>query len=709
MKFRQIFVFGLMAFGMVVAASAAEPGIIPRPRQIAVDAGQAVFRSGAQPGAITADASEPAQKAAALLRTELPNPPGPIVLAADPALAAEAYRLTVGGDGIRIAAADYAGFFNGTRTLVQLLRQMKNGELAAMTIEDGPRFPWRGVMLDVARHYFKLEFLYALVDQLAAVKMNVLHLHLTDDQGWRMEIKRYPLLTEKGAWRGGVDFQLEPESTDHYRADGSYGGFYTQEELKKLVAYAAARNITIVPEIDIPGHSTAAIANYPELLKCDIKGGSNVYCAAQESSYKFLEAVLSEVFEVFPARHIVLGADEVRPQFWAACPRCQQLSRDKGFKTTDELQHYFVTRVADFCRSQGRQPTGWDEIILGSAVMPEVTVMTRFDRGEPGVRPAEQGREMVIMKTSTCYFDYAQGRGEPKAIGIRAVWEKTYGMIPFPPTLAADKQRFILGVEGALWTEYVPNEGHAGYMLFPRTLALAEVGWTPPERMDEADFRARLHAYFPVLDASGISYRPDGGLVAVTEADGKAALSTPVADAEIYYTLDRSYPTKKSIRYTGPFAVDGLTNLRVAVFGRQGNSFPVIDRTVGVGKWSVRAPEAKPDNPPELVFDDDINSLYYSAKPFEKGAEIQLDFERPQRLSGIRVVAARGLTGGRSHFIGSGRLLVSADGETFTEVSKFRFGVAEFEKTPMTVKSVRIVADETVKPGLMFREISFRR
>lgn len=702
--FQCFFVFCMLC---AMTGVAAEPAILPRPQKIVAAPGGTVLRS--ESGTICADDSAAAVAIAELLRSELGRPPVAIRFAADAKLAPEAYRLTADSAGVLINAADYAGFFNGSRTLLQLLRQAPGGTLTPMTIEDSPRFGWRGVMLDVARHYFPPKFLYQLVDQLAMIKMNVLHLHLTDDRGWRIEIKRYPLLTAKGAWRPGVDFGLDPASTTQYREDGQYGGFYTQEELKKLVAYAAKRNISIVPEIDIPGHSTVAIANYPELLKCDIRDGSNVYCAARESSYEFIENVLSEVFAIFPSSYIVLGGDEVRGKYWDSCPLCQKLSAEKGFKNSHELQHYFVNRIADFCRKQHRKPTGWDEIILGSSTIPEITVMTRFDGDEPGVKPAEAGREMIIMKTSKCYFDYAQGLGEPLSIGVRSTWEETYRLKPVPETMAADKQRFILGVEGALWTEYVPNEGHAGYLLFPRTLALAEVGWTGSDRLDEADFRNRLQTYLPALDEAGVSYRPDGGLLRLVERDGQVEISTPVSGAAIHLTLDGSYPTKSSPVYTGPMKIDGLTNFRIAVIGRQGNLFPVFNRTAGLGKWTVRGPEATADHPFDLALDDDINSFYQSKGPFAKDSEVRLDFDAPKTLSGIKVVAARGIYGGRSHFIRTGRLLTSADGEKFAEAAKFTNGVAEFKGPAKTVMAIRIIADEPVEPALRIREIFLYR
>jgi len=694
----------LLAVPMPVGAASAEPAIIPRPQSIVVDPDGVPFRCDS--GSITADGSAAATAVAELLRSELPRSPGAVRFAADPALAPEAYRLTVNSGTVRIEASDYAGFFNGSRTLLQLLRQSPEGELAPMTIEDAPRFRWRGLMLDVARHYFPPEFLYKLVDRLAEVKMNVLHLHLTDDQGWRIEIKRYPLLTAKGAWRDGVGFQLDPASTVHYREDGRYGGFYTQDELRKLVAYAAARNVTIVPEITIPGHSHVAVANYPELLKCEMSGGSNVYCAGQESSYRFIENVLLEVFEIFPSPYIVLGSDEVRGRSWDACPRCRKLAADNGFKSRNELQRHFVSRIADFCRGQNRKPTGWDEIVSdGGDAMSDVAVMSRSDRDLPGVSPAEAGREMIIMKSAKCYFDCAQDIGEPRATSIRNTWENTYRLEPFPPTLAPEKQRFVLGVEGALWTEFVPNEGHAAYLLFPRALALAEVAWTRRELLDEINFRIRLRAYLPALDEAGICYRPDGGLLRVTERDGKVEITTPIPDAAIYYTLDDSYPTATSQRYTEPLAISDLSNLRIAVIGRRGNAFPVFDRTVGAGKWTISGPEAAEKRPLELAFDDDINSYYLSKKPFVKGSEIRLDFAAPRQLDGIRVVSAR-MEGGGGNSLASGRLQISADGEIFTDAAQFNNGIADFKCDPQPVRAIRIVADATVKPALRIREIA---
>lgn len=704
MKIRTIYLFiiallcGLSAF--------AQPNIIPLPGKIITQDGLLVY---SQKGTVSADASQAARNAAGFMNNEnlfWPN----TILNVDKNLATEAYRLAVSSEGVRIEASDYAGFFNGSRTLAQLIRNQEKGTLPIITIEDAPCLRWRGAMLDVARHYFDIKYLYKLVDVLSDLKMNVFHIHLTDDQGWRVEIKAFPKLTEIGAWRKALGWDLERESGNSYRADGQYGGFYTQEMLKDLVEYAAQRNVTIVPELDFPGHSTVAVANYPEWIKCDIEGKTNVYCPGHDKSYIFIEKVLDEIFEIFPSKYVMIGADEVNLSAWKKCPRCQAMMKEKGYKDERQLQHMFGRKVAAYCRQKGRMPIGWDEIIDGEDEVPEVAVMMRFgDARGVGVKVTGQNRELINAKSISNYFDYSQGpNGEPRAIGASGTWERTYLADPIPSNIAPEKRKYVLGTEGALWTEFVPNEGHTGYMIFPRIIALAEAAWTATSQKNIDDFRLRLNNYLPYLVEKGISYRPDGGLLKVAENKGKATVTTPIPNARIYYTLDGSYPTRASKLYRKPFKTKYIRNIRALVVGPQGNEFPVRDRTLGKQIEEINAPKANGGSPERYMLDDDFNTFYRSAANFDKGNSIVVKFAKSTRLNGIKVVTGQGNNGGGKEFITKGRLQISYDGQNFKDVAEFKNGVAEVSFKPIAVKAVRFVADENVNSVLRVREIYLR-
>ena len=424
-------------------------------------------------------------------------------------LGAEGYRLTVEKHKVRAEAATPAGAFYACQTIRQLLPpaifspKKVDGVTWAMPcvrIVDRARFPWRGSVLDSARHVLPKEFVKRYIDLLALHKMNVLHWHLTDDQGWRVEIRRYPKLTEVGAWRTAPG--------------GRYGGFYSQDDICEIVAYADSRHVTIVPEIEMPGHAQAALASYPE-LSCT--GGPHtvstrwgvhheLYCAGKEKTFEFLENVLSEVLDLFPSRFIHIGGDEAVKDRWKACPRCQARIRAEGLKDEGELQSYFIKRIERFLRSKGRRLAGWDEILEGG-LPPHATVMSwRGTRG--GVAAARSGHDVVMTPTSHCYFDYYQSRlpGQPKANGRYIPLEKVYAFEPIPPELTPDQVKHVLGAQGNVWGEYMPTGPHVEYMAFPRLCALAEVLWSPKTRRDLANFKRRLNTHFKRLDRLNVAY-----------------------------------------------------------------------------------------------------------------------------------------------------------------------------------------------------------
>jgi len=460
---------------------------------------------------------------------------------ADAALGKEGYRLEVSPGGVVIAASAGPGLFYGMQTLLQLLPpeiySASKAESAvawtapAVRIEDKPRFVWRGLMLDVSRHFFNKEEVKNFIDLLAQHKMNTFHWHLVDDQGWRIEIKKYPKLTEIGAWRTGIGFGLDPKATTAYGPDGRYGGFFTQDDVREVVAYAKDRYVAVVPEIEMPGHSVAALAAYPELscfggqmeptgkvtpFSTDFPAAIHrgIYCAGNDAAFEFLEDVLGEVIELFPCKYFHVGGDEVKKDTWKRCEKCQARIQKEGLADEKELQSYFIRRIEKYLNAHGRVLIGWDEILEGG-LAPNATVMSwRGVKG--GIAAANAGHDVVMPPTTHCYLDYRQApTGEPLAIGgdkpspgrILPL-QKVYAFEPIPEEIPADKAHHVLGVDGNLWSEFFPNYAHVQYMAYPRACAIAETNWTEAGRKDWDDFLARLETHLLRLKAQGANYRP---------------------------------------------------------------------------------------------------------------------------------------------------------------------------------------------------------
>ena len=428
----------------------------------------------------------------------------------------EAYKLRVDHKGIHIQAGDKAGFFYGVQSLIQLLpTDKKIVSLPYLDIEDSPRFKWRGLHLDVCRHFFPVEFVKKYIDLMALYKLNTFHWHLTEDQGWRIEIKKYPKLTEVGSIRKET---MVAKNFDPYVGDGKpYGGFYTQDEIREVVAYATERQITVVPEIEMPGHSMAALAAYPE-LGCDpgpyevgTRWGvyEDIYCPS-EKTFAFLEDVLTEVIDLFPGQYIHIGGDEAPKAAWKKSALAQQVIKKEELKDEFELQSYFIKRIEKFLISKGKKLIGWDEILEGG-LAPEAAVMSwRGEKG--GIEAAEAGHYVVMSPNAELYFDHYQGEPEkePLAIGGFTTLESVYHYEPIPEALDAGHHQYVMGAQANVWTEYIPTQEHAEYMAYPRVLALAETVWTQRERKDWTAFQAKLPAQLKILDERNVNYRkPD--------------------------------------------------------------------------------------------------------------------------------------------------------------------------------------------------------
>jgi hexosaminidase len=448
---------------------------------------------------------------------------------ADPSLGDEGYTLKVHPEGVVITARTDTGLFYGIQSLRQLLpveiekREKVDGvqwTIPCVEIKDSPRYAWRGMMLDVSRHFYDKAEVEHVLDLMAMHKLNHFHWHLTDDQGWRIEIKKYPKLTEIGAWRDGIGFKLDPKRSTHYREDGKYGGFYTQDEIREVVAYAAKLHITVIPEIEMPGHSQAALSAYPQ-FSCTkqpqavgVKAGvmDAIYDAGDDAVFGFLDDVLSEVSGLFPAPYIHIGGDEVPKGPWKKSEACQARIKAEGLKNEDELQSYFIRRVEKIVESKHRQLIGWDEILEGG-LAPGATVMSW--RGiDGGIAAAKQGHDVIMTPTSNCYIDYSQTRrkGEQPTIGGYLPLARVYSYEPTPRALNEDQAKHVLGAQGNLWTEYVPNMKQVEYQAFPRESAMAEVTWSAKDRRDFSDFQRRLVGLEKRLTVMGVNYfqeRPD--------------------------------------------------------------------------------------------------------------------------------------------------------------------------------------------------------
>lgn len=513
--------------------------------------------------------------------TERASGAGNVVFVRDPSIAGdEAYRLDVGADGARIVARTDAGLFYGAVTLWQALTSAPGDRIPALHIEDAPRFSWRGLMLDSARHMQSTAEIRTLIDQMALHKLNVLHWHLVDDQGWRIQIKRYPEFTRIGAWR-------TPPDAGHDGEPQRYGGFYTQDEIRAMVAYAAARHITIVPEIDLPGHATAAVASYPRLgvtgkrPKVSVDWGVNTTLySPSPATIRTMEQVLDEVMALFPSRYIHLGGDEAVKDQWQASKKVQAQRRRLGLKDDEALQGWMMGQLGDYLASHGRRMVGWDEILDGK-VPASATVMSW--RGTKGaIVAAQKGHDVVMSPAPDLYFDQLQSARADETTGRLPVKSLAdiYAFDPVPKALTPDEARHVLGAQANVWTEHMPSFAHVEHAVFPRLDALAEVDWTPVARRDWHGFLARMPAQFARYRKAGIGYA-DSAFAPDIDVDARAALTTgrtPVTlgnqaeDGAIHYTLDGSQPTLAAPLYREPFVVSLPVTVRAATYAPDGSA-----------------------------------------------------------------------------------------------------------------------------------------
>ncbi|MFD2933903.1 beta-N-acetylhexosaminidase [Spirosoma flavum] len=513
----------------------------------------------------------------------------------DAQLGQEGYRLDVSAKGVLITANRPAGLFYGIQTLTQLLPKEIEGKdaatrtwtLPAVKITDYPRFGWRGIMLDVSRHFFTKDEVKQYIDQLAKLKFNTFHWHLTDDNGWRIEIKSLPRLTEVGAWRvarsGHYGDLAEPKPGE----PATYGGFYTQNDIREVVAYAQARNVTIVPEIDVPGHSMAALAAYPELsctkAAVSVNPGTpfsewygngtfkmkveNTLNPSDEKVYDFLDKVFTEVAALFPNPYIHVGGDECYKGYWAQNPGCQALMKQLNLRHVEDLQGYFMGRVEKILMAKGKKLLGWDEILEGGISSGATVMSWRGIKG--GIEAAQAGHNVVMTPSTFAYLDYVQGDPTIEPPIYAALRTRTsYGYEPVPDGVDA---KYILGGQGNLWTEQIPTLRYAEYMTYPRGWALAEVFWSPKEVKNWPNFVQRMETHFERADVAKINYsRAIYDAIIKTTKNGdklRLELEGEIPGLDIYYTIDDTMPDQFSTRYTQPIDLpDGPITLRTITY-----------------------------------------------------------------------------------------------------------------------------------------------
>ena len=505
-------------------------------------------------------------------------------------LGEEGYRLSIDSDNsVEINSLSYAGLFYGYQTFRQICdpeleneKDLMSTSIPCLEIIDEPEFGYRGMHLDVSRHFFDIDFIKTYIDMIALHKMNVFHWHLTDDNGWRIEIDKYPLLAEKSAWR--VDRTSEPwkeQSPIKENEEATYGGYYTKEEIREVVDYAASKSIMVIPEIEMPGHTSEVFAAYPD-LSCKgefipVNPGSywpniDIFCAGNEDVFEFLQNVLEEVIDLFPGPYVHIGGDEAHKEIWESCPKCQKRILDEGLADEHELQSWFIKRIEKFILSKEKKLVGWDEILEGGLAKTATVMSWRGMKG--GIESAKAGHDVIMCPTSHCYFDYYQADPEssPAAFGGYTTLKKVYSFDPIPPELSKSEKKHVLGAQGNLWTEYVQTPDRAQYRVLPRMTALSEVLWSGPGKKPYEDFYKRLHSLKKRFDNLGWVHAPGSYAVTINvdpssnEKEHRISLLSEKPGEVIKYTTNGSEPTINSLTYHNPIKINQRTVVKASMF-----------------------------------------------------------------------------------------------------------------------------------------------
>lgn len=621
----------------------------------------------------------------------------------------EAYVLNVSLDNIDIYALDAAGVFYGIQTLIQMMpndiysenaNKIAAVDIPCMNVNDNPRFKYRGLMLDCSRTFFDVDFIKHLLNGLAHYKINNFHWHLADDQGWRIEIKQYPKLTEQGAWRGADELLMPAYGSGNER----YGGFYTQEEIKDIVKYAAERNINIIPEIDLPGHSKAVAVTYPEIV-CDIDSkhlsvqgeSNNVWCVGREENYVMLENIISEMTTLFPSEVYHIGADEVNMNSWRDCEVCQNLMKEKDMKELVELQNHFVRKVEKILAKHGKTMAGWDEILDGGDLL-KTTIPYVWQNSERGIKSVKTGQPTVMQVSQYMYFDMKQSPDE-RGLKWAAIipLDTVYSFDPIGHfELSDEEEKLVLGPQGGLWTEcgIVPDYAH--YQLFPKILALSEIGWSAYEDRDLNHFKKRLFdSHLEKLYQMNFKFRV--APPAVKYEDGKLVANKDYDFLTIRYTDDKSTPTLDSKEYTEAIVTQNPENYRFATFYKERSSIARGAQNIDLYNYQKPVTNIASNVPMEqdinVLVDYDMNTYCNTARPVEAGDYFLYTFENPVETKKILV--------GTGHYglaivgLPNARLEYSYDGTNFIKAEDFVYDYFDGYRAACypekAVKAVKIV------------------
>jgi hexosaminidase len=597
------------------------------------------------------------------------------------------YLLEIDENGILLKAHSAKAMLPGIYSLVQLSYLNDLKFLPYVKIEDKPRFSYRGMHLDVSRNFMPFNFLKKYIDLLALYKFNYFHWHLTDGAGWRLEIKQYPELTQKAAWRTHMLWKDWWNNGRQYVDQGSpnaSGGYYTQDQARELVAYAEKRGITIIPEIEMPGHSEEVLAVYPELSCTGKPYTQGEFCLGNEKTYQFLKNVLDEVLAIFPSQYIHIGGDEADKSHWKNCSKCQALMQKDSLKSENELQSYAIKQMDEYLQSKGRKLIGWDEILQGG-LSDGATVMSW--RGEEGgIQAANAGHDVIMTPGGYLYFDGYQTdpRTQPEAIGGYLPLEKVYSYNPIPEQLPEDKRKHILGAQANIWTEYIPNAQLVEYMAFPRALALSEVVWTDQENRSWKDFQKRLQQQYKILQKLEVNYyRPSYNVINKVEFDSAQVKNTVSLSSEqfipnIKYTIDGSEPNGGSTVYNLPIELSKSAVIKAASFIDSTRVSPIetieLDLHKAIGKEvKYNIPwEGYPAQENRTLTNGIKGTLSYQDgqwQGFTKGIDIVVDFERREEIKSVGLNFMQ-IPGPGVYFPGEFTVLVSDNGKSYRELGK---------------------------------------
>ncbi len=642
------------------------------------------------------------------------------------------YVLEIDETGVAIKAHQVSGMISGIYSLVQLSMLEGLDNLPFVRIEDKPRYAYRGLHLDVSRHFMPFNFLKKYIDMMALYKLNYLHWHLTDAAGWRLEIKQYPELTQKAAWRTHSNWKDWFQNGRQYIEQGhpnASGGFYTQAQVKELVTYANVKGITIIPEIEFPGHSDEVLAVFPELSCTGHAHTQGEFCLGNEASIQFMKNVLDEVIQLFPSTYIHIGGDEANTAPWKTCEKCQAAIKAAGLKNEQELQSHSIKKIVEYLNSKQRKVIGWDEIMEGG--IPAGATIMNWRAAEHGVNAAKAGHDVIFTPEEFLYFDKYQSdpRFEPEAIGGFTPLNKVYAYEPVIAGIPDDKKKHILGVQGNVWTEYMPTFQQVEYMLYPRMLALAEVAWTVPEYRSWKDFNKRLQKHYNLLQQKEINYaRPSYAVTYSVQYDtlntkNTVSLFTAQYEPNIHYTVDGSDPKASSTLYNLPIELAKSATIKAASFLDSARVSPIeiveldVHRAIGKSvtyknKWETYAAKGE-----KTLTNGRKGSLSYTDgewQGFTKDLDVIIDFERREEINSVAMNFMQ-VVGPGIFFPNEFTVLISDNGKNYRELGVvynqegIRDPLLKFQKfeiklpKPVMARYVQIKATNKMK-GFIFTD-----